>query len=317
MIEVVSSAKISEKHRRVLQKRYPDIRFYFFDHMKEALTRGKSADILITYGEDLTEVDLQHFSSLKWVQVISAGVERLPFQALQSRNIQVTNARGIHEVPMSEYALAVMLQILRRVNELYLDQRKAHWNRDIRMEELAGKTVSVIGAGAIGTGIAKRAQAFDAYTVGLNTTGKPVPYFDETVSIRELGTVLSRSDFVIITLPLTSDTKGLIGKGELEAMKSTGWLINMGRGAVVDEEALQSALDKKQIGGAVLDVFSHEPLPEEHPFWQMENVILTPHISGRSPLYMTRAMRIFQQNLDAYVSGSEVSVNRVSLDRGY
>ncbi|OYD07041.1 D-2-hydroxyacid dehydrogenase [Paludifilum halophilum] len=317
MTHVISSAKMSEKHKKRLRERIPGARFSFFDRMEEALSEASSAEVLITYGEDLNEERLRRFSRLRWIQVISAGVERLPFAGLQERGIRVTNAKGIHETPMAEYALAVMLQVTRRVHELYVQQMHKNWSRDIRVGELAGKTVGIVGAGAVGRGIAERLRPFRVRILGLNSRGTPVSPFDEIFSGEALPHLLSRSDFVIVTVPLTPQTRGMIGETELERMKPGAWLINMARGAVVDESALEAALREKKIGGAVLDVFNREPLPPDHPFWTSDQVILTPHLSGRSPLYMTRAMDLFHRNLDVYLTGRGNMINPVSLEKGY
>jgi phosphoglycerate dehydrogenase-like enzyme len=133
----------------------------------------------------------------------------------------------------------------------------------------------------------------------------------------ELSGVLERADFVVLTVPLTQRTKCLIGKAELALMKPSAYLINIARGAVVDEQALVAALEQNQIAGAVLDVFEQEPLPPDHPFWSLDNVILTPHISGRSPMYMTRAMEIFHHNLQVYLSQEGDYINLIDVNKGY
>lgn len=317
MIHVASSARISEKHQNRLRQEFSDVQFSFFEEMQGVLQVASDAEILITYGDDLDEEKVNDFPELRWIHVISAGVELLPFAALKNRSIQVTNARGIHEIPMGEHAVAVILQWTRRLHQ-YLDrQRQGEWDSSLHVEELSGKTVSILGTGAIGRGIAARLKAFGVRVLGMNTDGRPHPLFDEIVAPHDLERLLKVSDFVVVTLPLTSHTQGLIGARELAWMKPTACLINMGRGAVVDEAALLNALAEESIGGAILDVFEQEPLPKDHPFWSQKNVLITPHVSGRSPLYMSRALDLFSHNMKVYTSGKGEVINLLDPEREY
>lgn len=317
MTHVVSTARISEKHQNRLCREFPGVRFSFFEGIRDAMKVASDAGILITYGEDLDEEKVGGFPELRWIHVISAGVELLPFAALKKRGIRVTNARGIHETPMGEYAVAVILQWTRKLHQFVDRQRRGVWDRSLRVEELSGKTVSILGTGAIGRGIAARLKAFGVKVLGMNTDGTPHSLFDETVAPHDLERLMRCSDFVVVTLPLTPHTRGFIGARELAWMKPTACLINMARGAVVDEGALLKALSEETIGGAILDVFEQEPLPADHPFWSRQNVLITPHISGRSPLYMSRALDLFSHNLRVYSSGEGEYINLLDLERGY
>ncbi|MDA8353399.1 MAG: D-2-hydroxyacid dehydrogenase [Firmicutes bacterium] len=317
MAHIASSAKISQRHRQRLQEKFPEVRFSFYEGIHEVLEQAADADGLITYGEDLTGERLRRLPRLRWIHVISAGVEQLPFSELEQAGILVTNSRGIHEVPMGEYTVAVMLDWVRKLSVFRDRQRERRWDPSIRVGELAGKTAAILGAGAIGQGIAKRLQAFDMKVWGVNTTGKPLPQFDQVGTLADLKPILEEADFVVVTLPHTPQTEGLLGEEAFGWMKPTSFLINIARGPVVVERALLRALNQRQIGGAVLDVFDQEPLQEDHPFWEMDNLLITPHISGRSPLYMTRALEIFERNLSVYLSGNGAYINRLDLSRGY
>lgn len=317
MIHVVSTAKMSAKHQQALTATYPEIRFSFYENISQAATALPDAEVLITYGEDLDAGIIARCTKLRWIHVISAGVELLPFPAIAERGIRVTNARGIHATPMSEYVMAVLLQMTRQTDRLRTQQRERRWDRSIRVGELAGQTLLVIGAGAIGQAIAQKAQAFSMTTIGVNTDGREVPHFDRMASLAELPTVLGEADVIVLTVPLTEETYHLIGSEELSMMKLTATLINIARGAVVDEEALLRALREQTIARAVLDVFEQEPLSPEHPFWELENVILTPHLSGRSPFYMTRALKLFCHNLEVYLKGIGSYQNEIDPHKGY
>ncbi|PTM56408.1 D-2-hydroxyacid dehydrogenase [Desmospora activa] len=317
MTLIVATAKIGEKHRQQLHHHFPGVRFLFCHDREQAQKEGTHADILVTFGGDVDKEWLTCFPALRWIHVLSAGVELLPFAALRQAGIRVSNSRGIHAVPMGEYTLAMMLQLTRRGHDLYRSQREKHWDRDIRVGELAGKTLAVIGAGAIGQGIAKRAHAFDMHVCGLNTSGHAVEHFDRMFAADQREELLTQADFVVVTLPLTDHTRRFIGERELRFMKRDAVLINIGRGSVIDESALLQALRERRIGGAVLDVFEQEPLPANHPFWELDNLLLTPHVSGRSPLYMQRALDIFQDNLSRYLNEETALQNEIDLDRGY
>jgi phosphoglycerate dehydrogenase-like enzyme len=314
---LVTTCPVSDRHLEKIRQIAPDLDIRVFPSIAEAMNDMPQAEILITYGEDLTAEIIRSCTSLKWIHVISAGLERMPFAEIEKQNILVTNARGIHAIPMSEYTMGLILMFSRRFVELYQNQLKHRWDRTVRIDELEDKTLGVIGAGAIGTKIAERAKAFGMRTLGVSTTKRPMPEFDETFDRSGLDEVLRRSDYVVVVVPLTDETKGMIGAREIGLMKPTAVLINIARGPVVDEAALLSALLEKKIRGAGLDVFEKEPLPEDHPFWSMENVVLTPHLSSRSPKYMERAMAIFLHNLKIRLGADGVMQNVIDPKKGY
>ncbi len=317
-MKIVSSAKISPKHQERLKEKFPKGDFYFFDNMQEATNELETADILITYGVDVTEEIIDKAGNLKWIQVISAGLDQMPFARLQERGIVVTNAKGIHHIQMAEYTMAVILQLARKINELQKNQEQRKWDQTVRTSEIYGATLGIIGYGSIGAGIAEKAKVFGMKVIGMNTDGRPAKHVDQMVSPEKMEYLLSESDYVVLIVPLTDETYHLIGEKELNAMKDTAYLINIARGQVVDDEALIKALQENRIAGAALDVFVEEPLPENHVYWGLENVILTPHMSGKSPNYIKRALDIFEENLEIYLD-SQISqlINRIDLSKKY
>lgn len=317
-MKVVSTAKMSERHQERFRQSYPNHQFFFFSSMKEAEKEVADAELLITYGEDLTPERVASMLSLRWVQVLSAGLDMMPLSELEGRGVKVTNASGIHKIPMAEYTFGVMLQAARKMNELYTKQQAAEWDRSLRVEELYGKTLGIIGVGAIGEEIARRAQIFGMKVIGVTRSGKPKECCDRMYSHSELATVLPQCDYVVVIVPLTDETYHLIGRTELEQMKESAVLINIARGAVIDENALVEHLKASKLKLAVLDVFSQEPLPAESPFWKLHNCIVTPHMSGRSPLYMERALDILHHNLAFWDKGEQDSmINIIEAGRGY
>lgn len=311
------TAKLSQKHQNKLQEQFPQVQFFFFEHMDQALDLLDKAHIVVTYGEDLTEHLVLPLKQLKWVQVISAGLDKMPLSTLEKKEVWVTNVSGIHAIPMAEYTLGILIQLVRRFPVFYDLQKEKKWDRSVRVGEIYGKTIGILGTGAIGKEIARRAKAFGMRVLGLNRSGKEVSDVDQMFSRDQIEQLLKESDFVVVITPLTKETRGLIGEKELTAMKPSAYLINIARGEVVDESALIRGLKEKKIAGAVLDVFSEEPLPKSHPFWELENCFITPHVSGRSPYYMERALDIFIKNLDLFLRGNRELINLIPKGRGY
>ncbi|MBX6396106.1 MAG: D-2-hydroxyacid dehydrogenase [Alicyclobacillaceae bacterium] len=317
-IEVGCTVPLKERHIERIRSAFPGVRIRLFADLEEAGRHLSDFEILITYGMDVEESHVERMTALRWVQVYSAGVERLPLEALDRRGVMVTNARGIHGVQMSEHTLGVMLMYTRRFLTFARQQAARVWDRRVRVDELQDKILAILGTGAIAVELARRAKALGMVVWGYNRSGRPVEGFDRVVSGREgLEELLAAGDFVVVLVPSTPETRRLIGREELRKMKPTAFLINLARGEVVDEEALVTALRDNWIGGAALDVFEEEPLPADHPFWELENCFITPHVSGLSPKYNERATDIFLRNLKTYVTGQGEWVNRVDPRKGY
>ncbi|MCS7178967.1 MAG: D-2-hydroxyacid dehydrogenase [Anaerolineae bacterium] len=252
---------------------------------------------------------------LRWVHAVSAGVDHLLFPELQDSDIILTNARGVFSVPIAEMVMAYILAVAKRLPEFWDSQREHRWEK-LSLRELHGLTVGIIGLGDIGTEVARRCRVFGMHVLGLRRHPGPGDLADEVLPPARLPDLLARADFVVIAVPLTPETRGLIGRAELAAMKPDAWLINISRGAVVDEEALIEALQARCIGGACLDVFVEEPLPPQSPLWEMPNVLITPHNSWSSPHIEARQMTLFLENLRRYVAGEPLQ-NVVDKQAGY
>ncbi|WP_083547403.1 D-2-hydroxyacid dehydrogenase [Virgibacillus halodenitrificans] len=314
---ILFSAKISEKHQTRLKEEFTEQQFIMCSSMDEASAYLKAAEILVTYGEDLTPELIEHAAQLKWIMVLSAGMDRMPFDAIKAKGILVTNARGIHKTPMAEYAISMLLQVYRQANTL-MEKEKAHeWDRNVRMEELNGKTVLVAGAGAIGQEVARLAKAFQMKTIGLSRSGEQREYFDENYQSTELESLLPETDIIVSVLPSTKETKEFYTYEHFKKLPKHAVFLNMGRGDAVKTEVILDAIRNKEIAHAVLDVFEEEPLPNDHPFWDEENITVTPHLSGISKLYQTRALDIFEENLKIYLQGKDDYVNKIDVSRGY
>lgn len=314
---ILFSANISEKHQHTLVESYPNEEFIFTTGMEEAEQHLERASVLVTYGGDVDEVKLERAAQLKWIMVLSAGVEQLPFKQIEDRGILITNARGIHKTQMAEYSLSMMLQVYRQEKTLMENEKNNKWDKSVRMKEITGQTLLVLGTGAIGQEVARLAKAFQMTTIGVSRSGRLVEHFDQVYSIKAIKEVLPSADFIVSVLPSTAETRYLLTEEHFNLMKQDAVFINIGRGDLVSTETLLQAVKEQQIAHAVLDVFEQEPLPEDSPLWAEPNITVTPHISGQSPNYMVRALAIFQENLDKLLNGESDYVNKVDPSRGY
>lgn len=317
MLKIVTSFKVNPLIKQQLLEKYRDIDFSFQTSIKEAEAELEQAEILITYGEDLNDEIIDKAQNLKWIMVFSAGIEKLPFEAIKQKGILVTNARGISKTPMAEYTIGMMLQVARKTKQLLGNEREEVWDRRIKMFEISGKTITIIGTGSIGCEIARLSKAFQMKTIGINRSGRNTDYFDEIYTVDQMDAAIEQGDYVISVLPSTPETYHLLKEHHFKIMKNECVFINIGRGSIVDENALIYSLENNEIYHAVLDVFETEPLPKGHPFWKMENVTVTPHLSGLSPLYQTRSLEILEYNLQQYLSGENNFLNVIDLYRGY
>ena len=252
---------------------------------------------------------------LRWIQMTSAGIDPLLPWRDRLGHCTITNARGMHADQMADYAMAAMFMLHWDMPRILRDQAGAVWRREPKAP-LAGRTLGIVGLGAIGQEIARRAQCAGMEVLGVNRSGAAVASVAEVHGQERLYDVLPRCDFVLLVVPATAETRGLIDAASLRLMKPTACLVNFARGSVVEEQALIDALRDGTIKAAVLDVFAVEPLPAESPLWSMPNVILTPHIAGMSDDYETRFAASFAANLARYRLGKPL-LNTVHLARGY
>ncbi|MCD7812314.1 MAG: hydroxyacid dehydrogenase [Ruminococcus sp.] len=240
--------------------------------------------------------DISNFTSLKAIQLLSAGLDRVPLQYIVDKHIQLFNARGVYSVPLAEQAVAGVLQLYRSSRFFMENQKKHTWIKKKDLNEIYGKRVCVLGCGSVGVEVAKRFRAFTDKVYGLDIAVRIDTAFNEIKEIRLLDDELQLSDIVILTLPLTDQTKHMFSTDTFNKMKPDSVFVNIARGALVDTDALCAALDSK-LYGAVIDVFEEEPLPSDHPIWDKENIIITPHISYASNNNDERMWNIISDNL--------------------
>ncbi len=254
---------------------------------------------------------------LKWAQSPSAGVDHLLY-AINPEKTIVTNGSGAFGIPIAEYMMAGILALYRKFPAYLKNQRERLWKSEGSTRSIYGSMVTVVGMGDIGTKFAVRMHAFGAHVRGVRRGVSPAPeYLEALFPVSKLSEAVDGADIVALCLPSTKETEGLIGEGVIGRMKHGAILLNVGRGATLDEVALIRALKDGRLSGAVLDVTSVEPLPAESPLWDMDNVILTPHVSGSNgdPVCANVIYEIFRENLERFLSGKPL-VNVVDYQNG-
>lgn len=295
------------------------------DELRAAL-QGAQALFVADFRSGMLREAWPHARGLKWIHHGGAGVDPLLFPELVQSSVVLTNSRGVFDRAMAEYVLALVLALAKDLPRTLDLQRRREW-RHRETERLDGRTVLVVGAGSIGREIGRYARAAGMRVLGVARRartavggktggGSPDAAFERVVGIDELHAVLPEADYVVLILPLTSETRGLFGAEALARMKRTARLINVGRGAVADEAALVEALRSGRIAGAALDVFADEPLPADHPFWDLPGVIVSPHMSGDFIGWREAVPALFVENFRRWLAGSPL-LNVVDKERGY
>ncbi len=239
---------------------------------------------------------IEKFTSLCFIQLTSAGYDRVPVDYIRDHDIELHNARGVYSIPMAEFAVASVLGLYKRLDHFRKCRASRLWEKHRDLMELFGKTVCIVGCGNIGTECAKRFRAFGCNVIGVDIIAGANENFSEILPVTELVRGISDADIVILTLPLTEDTKHIFSKKELDSLKDGCTLVNISRGAIVDTEALTDVLKERDIY-AILDVFEEEPLSEESPLWKLENAVITPHNSFVGEGNADRMWNVIKENL--------------------
>jgi len=241
-------------------------------------------------------------SRLQWFHTPSTGVDKIISLPSLDEKVVITSGFGSHGPQVADTAFLMMLALSRNLPEIFRNQQKKVWRQWPAMG-LENKHVAILGVGVIGQEIARRCKAFDMTVHGITRRKRKIEFVDYSYATEELAEAVRKADFFIIAAPITPQTRRMVDATVLSAMKPSSFLINLGRGAIVDEEALIRFLKENKIAGAALDTFITEPLPLDHPFWEMSNVIVTPHISGMGDSAYERGMRIFEENLRRFLKG--------------
>jgi D-2-hydroxyacid dehydrogenase (NADP+) len=276
------------------------------------------AETEIIFGSRIPQDVIHRAPNLKWIHLMGAGADKLAFELWDSPVI-LTNSRGISVTPLAEFVVCMMLMFVTRAPLCFELKQKKQWTRFLRTD-LHGKTVGIVGLGAIGQEVARLSKAMGMRVIAMRRSSvsrEEVPDVDIMFSKEHLNQLLAESDFVALTLPLTPETQGLIGEDQIKEMKSSAYIINIARGRIINEEALIRALQNNSIAGAALEVFSTEPLPPENPLWDLPNVIFNPHCGGGNrPDQQARMTDLFCDNLTRYLHG-DTMINVIDKVKGY
>ncbi len=313
MTEVLITAPCSGEIKLRLEEFKNSCIFSFGDRKSDI------GDAEAVIGEPRTE-KIRQAKSLKFIQMTWAGADIYTCDGAFPQGIRLATASGAFGGVISEYVVGAVLCLYRRFPEYIENQRSALW-RDAGAERtIEGKTALILGTGDIGSNIAKRLSAFGTKNIGIRRTGAPAQYFDEMHTLSNIDALLPRADLVIGCLPNTKETGHILNYDRLCLMKSDALFINVGRGSLIDTDALIRALEERRIAGAILDVLENEPLAADSPLWKMPNVLITPHISGRGfghdPATERKIWDICLENLRRYLSGEDI-INEIDFARGY
>lgn len=275
----------------------------------------EEVEVLVCYNP-FEKLDISSMKNLKWIQVSSIGVDQVPRKEVLKRDIVVTNNRGGYSIPIGEFVVMRILEIMKNTKYFNSIQTNKRWRLTTDVLELYNKRVLILGTGTIGIEVAKRLKGFGVEIIGVNTNGKPVEFFDKTVSMRNLNDEVEKADVLVLALPHTKDTDNILDEKMLRSMKKDSSIINVSRGNLIDEVALVELLEEGYFRGVALDVFKEEPLSEDSLLWELDRVYITPHNSWVSEKRNERRLELILENLKRYIEKEEL-LNTVNIERGY
>lgn len=302
-MKVLVWARDAEFFVEQLGPRFPAITFLKAVERGDAIALGGDCDVLIARDEEGFEPVFAAMPRLRWIQALTTGTDRIEAAANMPAGVTLTAARGFHGPQMSELAFLMMLSLSRDFPAIVANQKTHRWSR-WPQRLLFGKTIAVLGVGAVGEELAKRCQAFGMKVIGVDAMRTSAPGVDALHPPERLIEVVATADVLVVLVPYAKDTHHLVDARVLAAMKPSAILINISRGQVIDEGALIRAVQDKRIAGAGLDVFPAEPLPADSPLWDLPNVLITPHIGGMSDIYAEQVLPILIDNITAFAAGN-------------
>jgi phosphoglycerate dehydrogenase-like enzyme len=293
-----------------LRDRLPDVEFERARDRDETVAKIANASVVIEHRLDGAVLDAA--TDLRWLQTLTSGYDRFDLDRLASRGVALTTVSGVHATPAAQHVLGYLLAFERGLYRARRQQRRREWRR-YQPGELTGKTVGIVGVGEIGGRVAELLAPLDVTVLGVKRDPSTAPdAVDAVYGPDDRYEVLGRADYVVVACPLTDETRGMFDADAFESMDSDAVLVNVARGAIVDEPALVAALQTGNLGGAALDVTVDEPPEHGSPLWDLDNVVLTPHMAGGSPRFPERVAELFADNYERFVAGDHDAMrNRV------
>ena len=292
----------AEDYKKTLGPKFPEVVIHAAAKEEEVGKFIEQTDVLLTIR--ISDGLIKKASRLKWIHALTTGVDYIVNLPSLRKEVIITSTRGIHGPQVSEMAFLLMLALNRNFSQVVRNQDKGIWER-WPGKLLWKKKVGILGIGVIGEEIARKCKAFGMEVFGIDIVKKEVESIDFFYGPEDIIKVAKEVDYFIIMVPFTPQTEKMVGPEVLSAMKPTAFLINVGRGEIVDEEALISVLKSGKIAGAGLDTYWQEPLPKDHPFWGMKNVVVSPHVAGMSDVYVEQAVTVFEENLRRFLKGEK------------
>jgi D-2-hydroxyacid dehydrogenase (NADP+) len=293
---------MTARYKAMLTERFPQLTVNVVGHHSLVDPYIADTEILLCFSPPMADHVVRDARKLRWIQALGTGVDNIVDLPSLDPEVLVTNVRGIHGPPMSEATIAYMLALTRDMPRVVHAQDRRAWER-WPAALLDGKTVGILGVGAIAEHLAPMCKAFNMTVVGITSSPRPTKGFDRMVHRDDLLKVAKELDYLVVLIPLDKDTRHIVGEKLLAAMKPSAFLVNMARGGVVDEQALIAALEAGRIAGAALDVYAKEPLPPDSPLWTTRNLLCFPHQGGYSEGYEDRAMPTIESNMRKYLAG--------------
>jgi len=289
---------------------FPGLDLYANNDRDSTFAHLEDAEVLIGHHFQFDEAMLRRAPRLRWIQSLTTGTDAILQLAALRAEVTVTSTRGMHGPQMSELVFLQMLALLRNFPRMQRNQSAHRWDR-WPQPLLAGKTVVIVGVGAIAEVLAPRCKAFGMTVYGISNSSRRPAGFDEILSRSELRRGAAAADFLVLIVPHSAQTENLIDATVLSSMKPSAYLINVARGGVLDEEALLTSLRGQRLAGAALDVFRERPLPASHPLWSEEKIIITPHIGGMSDVYLDQAYPIVRDNIEKFLAGNMTAMKNI------
>ncbi len=298
------------RYKQMLLARFPELSIAVVGHHNEVDPYIADTDVLLCFSPPMADHVVRDAPKLKWIQALGTGVDNIVDLPSLGKEVVVTNIRGIHGAPVSEATIAFMLSLARDLPRSVHAQDRSTWER-WPAGLLTGKMVGILGVGLIAEYLAPICKAFGMKVIGITGGPRETPGFDRMVARDELAAVAPELDFLVVLIPMSADTRNIVGEKVFAAMKPSAYLVNVARGGVVDEAALIAALESGQIAGAGLDVFSQEPLPSDSPLWKTKNVTIFPHLGGYSEGYEDRAFPTIEKNMRCFLAGDLRSMTNI------
>ena len=304
-MKVAAGRGFYERYGTAAQEIAPDLNWALIDADGSWSAAPEDCDLIVLAGDAYTSAFVAVTSQLstpRWAHTEDAGTDGPFYDAMRAKQAMLTHSPGANAPEVAEFAFSFILWSAKRLGD-FRDQQRAHEWKLLDLDSLSDKTIVIVGLGAIGSHIARYAKGFGMRVLGLRQSATGVEHVDQQGTLSDLHTFLPDADFVVLALPLTPQTQGLIGKAELDLMKPTATLVNIARGAIADIDAVRDALTSGQLRHVCLDVLPTEPWPQDDPLWDVPNLFFTPHNAWSSPLYLPRVAEVWLENLGRYVRG--------------